>query len=199
MNTQVSTVQRVEGRGVPVRGNDIDTDRIIPARYLRAITFEGLGEYAFEDDRKSNPDHPFNQPRYQGAAVLAVNGNFGCGSSREHAPQALQRWGINALVGESFAEIFQGNCTAMGVPCLTASPKNIQNLQQVIEKNPQQTLIVDLKNKTLTAGDLQIALQIPDGNRLQLIEGAWDATGMLMEGLDAAKKVAARLPYVSGF
>ena len=199
MNTQVSTVQRVEGRGVPVRGNDIDTDRIIPARYLRAITFEGLGEYAFEDDRKSNPDHPFNQPRYQGAAVLAVNGTFGCGSSREHAPQALQRWGINALVGESFAEIFQGNCTAMGVPCLTASPKNIQNLQQVIEKNPQQTLIVDLKNKTLTAGDLQIALQIPDGNRLQLIEGAWDATGMLMEGLDAAKKVAARLPYVSGF
>jgi len=199
MNTQVSTVQRIKGRGVPVRGNDIDTDRIIPARYLRAITFEGLGEYAFEDDRKSNPDHPFNQSRYQGAAVLVVNGNFGCGSSREHAPQALQRWGINALVGESFAEIFQGNCTAMGVPCLTAPPKDIQKVQQVIEKNPQQALIVDLKSKTLTAGDLQIDLQIPDGNRLQLIEGAWDATGMLMEGLDAAKKVAARLPYVAGF
>lgn len=199
MNTQVSIVQRIEGRGVPVRGNDIDTDRIIPARYLRAITFEGLGEHAFEDDRKSNPDHPFNQPRYQGAAVLVVNGNFGCGSSREHAPQALQRWGIHALVGESFAEIFQGNCTAMGVPCLTASPKDIQKVQQVIEHNPQQTLVVDLKNKTLTAGDLRIDLKIPDGNRLQLIEGAWDATGMLLEGLDAAKKVAARLPYISGF
>lgn len=199
MSETVSMIQYVEGRAVPVRGNDIDTDRIIPARYLRAITFDGLGDHAFEDDRKSDPNHPFDKKEYQGAKVLLVNGNFGCGSSREHAPQALQRWGIQALVGESFAEIFQGNCTAMGVPCLTASPADIKKIQDAVTQNPQQELSVDLKSRKLTCGDLEIDLKIPEGNRLQLIEGAWDATGMLLEGQEAVKDVAKKLPYVSGF
>lgn len=199
MSKIVSMIQSIDGRGIPVRGNDIDTDRIIPARYLRAITFEGLGEHAFEDDRKSDPNHPFDKAQYQGAKVLIVNGNFGCGSSREHAPQALQKWGIETIVGESFAEIFQGNCTAMGVPCLTASPADIVKIQNAVTENPKQEINVDLKTRKLTCGDLEIDLKIPDGNRLQLIEGAWDATGMLLEGQEAVKDIAQKLPYVSGF
>ncbi len=194
-----SVIQQVEGRAIPVRGNDIDTDRIIPARYLRAITFDGLGEHAFEDDRKSNPDHPFDDPRYQGASILIANGNFGCGSSREHAPQALMRWGIVAIVGESFAEIFLGNCTAMGVPCLTASTGDIVKIQDAAEADPQREMTVDLTEKKLTFGDIEVDLQIAEGNRLQLIEGAWDATGMLLEGRDAVREVANKLPYVTGF
>lgn len=194
-----SVIQEVEGRAIPVRGNDIDTDRIIPARYLRAITFDGLGEHAFEDDRKSNPDHPFDDPRYQGASLLIANDNFGCGSSREHAPQALMRWGICAIVGESFAEIFLGNCTAMGVPCLTASTGDIVKIQDAAEADPQREMTVDLKEKKLTFGDIEVDLQIAEGNRLQLIEGAWDATGMLLEGRDAVREVANKLPYVTGF
>ena len=194
-----SVIQQVEGRAIPVRGNDIDTDRIIPARYLRAITFDGLGEYAFEDDRKSNPDHPFDDPRYQGASILVANDNFGCGSSREHAPQALMRWGIGAIVGESFAEIFLGNCTAMGVPCLTASTEDIVKIQDAAEADPQREMAVDLKEKKLIFGDIKVDLQIAEGNRLQLIEGAWDATGMLLEGRDEVREVANKLPYVTGF
>jgi len=194
-----SVIQLVEGRAIPVRGNDIDTDRIIPARYLRAITFDGLGEHAFEDDRKSNPDHPFDDQRYQGASILVVNGNFGCGSSREHAPQALMRWGICAIVGESFAEIFLGNCTAMGVPCLTASTADIVKIQDAAEADPQREMAVDIKEKKLIFGDIEVDLQIAEGNRLQLIEGAWDATGMLLEGRGAVREVADKLPYVTGF
>lgn len=194
-----SVIQQVEGRAIPIRGNDIDTDRIIPARYLRAITFDGLGEHAFEDDRKSNPDHPFDDPRYQGASILVANGNFGCGSSREHAPQALMRWGICAIIGESFAEIFLGNCTAMGVPCLTASTGDIVKIQDAAEADPQGEMTVDLTEKKLTFGDIEVDLQIAEGNRLQLIEGEWDATGMLLDGRGAVREVANNLPYVTGF
>ncbi len=194
-----SIIQRVDGRAIPLRGNDIDTDRIIPARYLRAITFEGLGEHAFEDDRKSNPNHPFNNAAYQGASVLVANGNFGCGSSREHAPQALMHCGIQALVGQSFGEIFLGNCTAIGIPCLTASAENISRVQDAVEANPEREMAIDLKAKKLTFGDIEIDLQIAESNRLQLIEGAWDATGMLLEGRDAVKDTADKLPYITGF
>jgi 3-isopropylmalate/(R)-2-methylmalate dehydratase small subunit len=193
------SVTQVEGTGIAVRGNDIDTDRIIPARFLRMITFEGLGEYAFEDDRKSNPDHPFNNDRYQGASLLLANGNFGCGSSREHAPQALTRWGIKAIVSESFAEIFQGNCTAMGIPCVTASPLDVAGFQDHIEANPTESLTLDLIKKTLSSGDLSILIELPEGNRKSLLEGAWDATGMLLEGAGAVKETAESLPYVKGF
>jgi len=195
----VSSISKVEGTGIAVRGNDIDTDRIIPARYLRMITFEGLGEFAFEDDRKSNPDHPFNNERYKGAALLLANGNFGCGSSREHAPQALTRWGIKAIVSESFAEIFQGNCTVMGIPCVTASHADVTAFQDHVEANPTESMTLDLAKKTLTSGDLSIPISLPEGNRISLLEGAWDATGMLLEGADAAKTTAERLPYLTGF
>lgn len=193
------SITQVEGTGIPVRGNDIDTDRIIPARYLRMITFDGLGEYAFEDDRKSNPDHPFNNDRYKGASILLANGNFGCGSSREHAPQALTRWGIKAFLGESFGEIFQGNCTAMGIPCVTASRADVVGFQDHVEANPAEFLTLDLAKKTLALGDLSIPITLPESNRKSLLEGAWDATGMLLEGADAVKATAERLPYVAGF
>jgi 3-isopropylmalate/(R)-2-methylmalate dehydratase small subunit len=198
MSASASSVTRIPGQGIPVRGNDIDTDRIIPARYLRSITFEGLGEYAFEDERKSG-GHPFDDPRFQGASLLLVNANFGCGSSREHAPQALMRWGIQAVVGESFAEIFQGNCTAMGVPCVTAQSADIQTLMGAVEAYPSQEITLDLTDRTLSCGDVKLPVEIPDGNRIQLLEGAWDATGMLLEGEDVVRKVAERLPYVAGF
>lgn len=193
------SITTVDGTGIALRGNDIDTDRIIPARFLRMITFEGLGEYAFEDDRKSNPEHPFSNDRYKGAGLLLANGNFGCGSSREHAPQALMRWGIKAVVSESFAEIFQGNCTAMGIPCVTASPVDVAKFQDHIEANPTESMTLDLTKKTLTSGDLSIPVMLPEGNRKSLLEGAWDATGMLLEGAGAVKETAASLPYVSGF
>ena len=192
------SVACVTGTCVPVRGNDIDTDRIIPARYLRAITFEGLGEHAFEDDRKSG-GHPFDDARFQGASVLLGNANFGCGSSREHAPQALLGWGIQAIVAESFAEIFLGNCTAMGVPCATLPAADMARLMSAVEARPGLDATLDLKDKTLTLGEETCAVSLPEGNRIQLLEGAWDATGMLMEAKDAVATVAARLPYVAGF
>jgi 3-isopropylmalate/(R)-2-methylmalate dehydratase small subunit len=192
------SVARIAGTCVPVRGNDIDTDRIIPARYLRAITFEGLGEHAFEDDRKSG-GHPFDDARYQGASILLGNANFGCGSSREHAPQALLGWGIQAVVAVSFAEIFLGNCTAMGVPCATLPAADMERLMLAVEAQPEQAATLDLKGKTLTFGDETYPVSLPEGNRIQLLEGAWDATGMLMEAKDAVATVAARLPYIAGF
>jgi 3-isopropylmalate/(R)-2-methylmalate dehydratase small subunit len=198
MNGASSSVTRAAGRGIPLRGNDIDTDRIIPARHLRNITFEGLGEFAFEDDRKST-DHPFDDERYRGASILVVNANFGCGSSREHAPQAIMRWGISAIVGESFADIFQGNCTAMGLPCVTAAAGCIQALMDAIESDPARKVTVGLKEKTLACGDLTVDVQIPDGDRIQLLEGTWDATGMLLEGRETVRAVARNLPYISGF
>ena len=151
MSASASVIARIAGRGIPVRGNDIDTDRIIPARYLRSITFEGLGAYAFEDDRKSSA-HPFDDPRFPGASILIVNANFGCGSSREHAPQALMRWGIQGVVGESFAEIFLGNATAMGVPCVTLKRADIQALMDAVEQHPSQEITIDLADKTLSWG-----------------------------------------------
>ena len=198
MKGETSSVTRAWGRGIPVRGNDIDTDRIIPARYLRKITFEGLGEFVFEDDRKS-VDHPFDEARYRGASILVVNANFGCGSSREHAPQAIMRWGVRAIVGESFAEIFQGNCTAMGLPCVTASAAIIQALMEAIESDPKREITVDLEAKTLACVDLEVAVGIPDGDRIQLLEGTWDATGMLLDGREAVRSIARNLPYISGF
>ncbi|OGG55849.1 MAG: isopropylmalate isomerase [Candidatus Handelsmanbacteria bacterium RIFCSPLOWO2_12_FULL_64_10] len=194
----ISSVARIEGRAVPVRGNDIDTDRVIPARYLRCVTFDGLGEHAFEDDRKAG-GHPFDDPRFQGASILVVNRNFGCGSSREHAPQSLMRWGIRAVIGESFAEIFRGNCTAMGIPCVTADGADVLLLMEAVEAEPGQAVVMDLRTKTVTYGDRAVKVQIPNSARSQLLEGAWDATGQLLEGTAAVRATAARLPYVSGF
>jgi 3-isopropylmalate/(R)-2-methylmalate dehydratase small subunit len=197
-------VTGVSGRGVPVRGNDIDTDRIMPARFLRAITFDGLEKHVFEDDRKGGGTHPYNRhpfdvSSFQGASVLVVNANFGCGSSREHAPQGLQRWGINAIVGESFAEIFFGNSLMIGLPCVTASSEDVRALQDLIERSPETPITVDLAAGTCVAGDLRIKVGVPPKAREALVTGAWDTTGLLLDRYEEVDAASKRLPYVAGF
>ena len=195
----------ISGRGIPVRGNDIDTDRIIPARFLKTVVFEGLGEHAFEDDRgqlrEAGKKHPFDDEKYQGARVLFVNKNFGCGSSREHAPQAIVRWGkgIAAIVGESFAEIFFGNCVSLGLPCVTVDAKTADALQIAVETNPGVDVRVDLATKTVTAGGHSYALTMPEGPRTQLMEGRWDSTAELVANREQIQATAARIPYIGGF
>uniref|UniRef100_A0A7C4LKU6 3-isopropylmalate dehydratase n=1 Tax=Schlesneria paludicola TaxID=360056 RepID=A0A7C4LKU6_9PLAN len=190
---------RVTGRGVPLLLDDIDTDRIIPARFLRCVTFEGLGDHAFEDDRRQDPRHPFNDPRFQGGSILIAGRNFGCGSSREHAPQALLRWGIKAIVAESFAEIFFGNCTSLGVPCVRASRSDLERLVAAVQQQPQALLTVDLQSQRVRVNDLDVPAAIPDGPRQSLVTGNWDFLGQLLEGASAVKQVAEQLPYLSGF
>ncbi len=195
--SESSQVRAVAGRALPLVGNDIDTDRIIPARFLRAVTFDGLGEQVFADDRQQLADHPFNQPQYQSAKVLLVNRNFGCGSSREHAPQAIARWGINALIGESFAEIFFGNCVAMGVPCLTATAESVTALQNAVTADPTLEVAIDLVEMTATAGDLSVPLTMGAGPRQMFLNGTWDACGQLVAQEEAIAKTASQLPYVN--
>jgi 3-isopropylmalate/(R)-2-methylmalate dehydratase small subunit len=193
-----SEVKTISGRGIPVVGNDIDTDRIIPARFLRCVTFDGLGEQVFKDDRaQTNGTHSFDQPQYQGATLLVVNGNFGCGSSREHAPQAIARWGIQALIGESFAEIFFGNCVAMGIPCVTAEPAIVKELQEAIEANPETPMSLDLDTLSVTLGDKKYPVSLPDGPRKMFISGTWDTCGQLIQSADKVRETAAKLPYLS--
>jgi len=190
-------VQSVTGRALPLRGHDIDTDRIIPARYLRAISFEGLQQHVFADDR-SDPAHPFNAPQFQGAHVLLVNRNFGCGSSREHAPQALQRWGIQALVGEGYSEIFFGNSVTIGLPCLTVSPGEIEQLMKRVEADPATTLTVDVEGLRIAAGDLTMSATMPRSAHEALTTGLWDGTGLLLADFDQVRQLADSLPYVTG-
>lgn len=192
-------ITQVTGTGVPLLLDDIDTDRIIPARFLRCVTFDGLGEHAFEDDRKQDSKHPFDDARFQGGNVLVAGRNFGCGSSREHAPQALIRWGIKAIVAESFAEIFFGNCTGLGVPCVNAARGDLDRLAAAITANPQLAVTVDLEAKQVRAGDLSFPVTILESARSSLTTGNWDFLGQLLEGADAVKQTAAKLPYVTGF
>jgi 3-isopropylmalate/(R)-2-methylmalate dehydratase small subunit len=191
--------RQIAGRGLPLPGNDIDTDRIIPARFLKEVTFERMGEHVFEDARKQNPEHPFNSPVYREATVLVVGQNFGCGSSREHAPQALMRWGIRAIVGGSFGEIFFGNCTANGIPCLVAEPADVAWLLREVEQHPRETLDVDVERQEVRFGGRTIRARIPDGARNELVSGSWNAMGMLLEAGDAIERTARALPYVSGY
>jgi 3-isopropylmalate/(R)-2-methylmalate dehydratase small subunit len=193
-----SQIVTVRGRAVPVRGSDIDTDRIIPARYLRTVTFADLGAHAFEDDRAAG-GHPFDDPRYQGAAVLVANANFGCGSSREHAPQALRRWGIRGFVAESFAEIFFGNCLANGLPCVVASPADVGRLQSAVEAQPGIEVGIDLGSMVLTCGGHSFEVTMPGGPRQALVSGSWDSLGQLLEAGPQVDATAARLPYMRCF
>ncbi len=194
---------QVSGTAVPIRGNDIDTDRIIPARYLKEVTFARMGDYPFFDERFDASgkikDHPFNDPEYKGASILFVNKNFGCGSSREHAPQALFRFGIHAIVGESFASIFAGNCVMMGLPTATASAADIAMLVKTVEEQPATRFTVDIEKKTLTFAKQTVAVDLPETHRNALIHGSWDSTGLLRGNLEQVKKTAAKLPYLGGF
>jgi 3-isopropylmalate/(R)-2-methylmalate dehydratase small subunit len=196
-------IKSIVGTGVPVKGNDIDTDRIIPARFLKCVTFEALGPESFKDDRFDEKgkakEHSFNNQAYQGASVLLVNKNFGCGSSREHAPQALNRWGIKAIAGESFAEIFYGNCIAMGVPCMVFSHDDIEAASAIITKNPKAKIEINVEKQTMTVEGKDFKGFIPDGSRGQLLNGSWDATFQLLENESDVKAIANSLPYVNGW
>jgi len=194
----MTKITAASGRGLPLRGNDIDTDRIIPARYLRSITFEGMEQHLFEDDRKTVA-HPVDDPRFAGAAILIVNSNFGCGSSREHAPQAIYRWGIKAVIGESFAEIFFGNSMMIGMPCVTASGADVKALQDLVERNPRTEIRIDLASGTCEADGFRCSVSLPANVRDAFATGAWDTTGLLLDRYDEVNARAARLPYVAGF
>ncbi len=206
MTDTAQTITRVEGRALPMRGDDIDTDRVIPARYLRSITFDGLEQFVFIDERagssssaRTGGTHPFDDPRFQGASVLLVNSNFGCGSSREHAPQALYRWGIRAIIGESFSEIFFGNSAIIGLPCLTVPPGDVQALMTLVASDPQAAVTVDLVKGVVQAGAFRCNASIPQKIREALITGAWDTTGLLLDRYEEVDATSARLPYVDGF
>jgi 3-isopropylmalate/(R)-2-methylmalate dehydratase small subunit len=192
-------VEKVTGRAVPVLMDDIDTDRIIPARYLRCVTFEGLGEYAFQDDRKQDPGHPFNDSKYQGANILIAGRNFGCGSSREHAPQSLMRWGIQAIIAESYAEIFFGNCISLGVAPLTASRPDLERLAAAVQKDPQTPVSVDLVASECRCGDFTVPITMPEASRESLVSGQWDFLGQLLDADAAVRERASQVPYMNEF
>ncbi len=197
-------ITTVSGRAVVVRGDDIDTDRIIPARFLKCVTFDALGPAAFADDRAelaAAPDgpHPFDRPEHQGASLLLVNRNFGCGSSREHAPQALMRWGIRAVVGESFAEIFYGNCLALGIPCLVADHATMLAIQAAAVAHPAEAFALDVANASLHGAGQHWGLELAAGPQQMLVSGQWDATGQLLAHGEQLQATVARLPYLQGF
>lgn len=194
----MSVIKVVSGQGIPLLGNDIDTDRIIPARFLRCVTFDGLGAQVFADDRaQADGQHPFDLEHHQEAEILVVNANFGCGSSREHAPQALAKWGIRAIVGESFAEIFFGNCVALGIPCVTADPAAIKRLQELLIENPQTSITVNLETMQLHCGDFSAPVFKDEGPRKMMLSGSWDACGQLVAQADQVRATAATLPYLA--
>ena len=195
----MAAILKVSGRGLPLLGHDIDTDRIMPARFLRAVSFDGLERHLFEDDRAANPQHPFNDQRFAGASILIVNRNFGSGSSREHAPQGLARAGIQAIIGESFSEIFQGNAAMLGLPCFAASHDDVEQLQTLIETTPNVLITADVAAGAVTAGALHVAATLPAPLREGFLSGQWNPTAMLLDRFEEVRTVAGRLPYINGF
>lgn len=188
----------ISGTGIPLAGNDIDTDRIIPARFLRCLTFDGLGKQVFADDRTAlQGKHPFDFPPYQKAKILVVNANFGCGSSREHAPQAIAKWGIEAIVGESFAEIFFGNCLTMGIPCVTTSSGNIKSIQNLLQGNPDISMTLDLENLKVQCGHYSSIVKMDSGAKSMLTTGKWDTCGLLTKNIEQIKATSTKLPYLT--
>ena len=195
----MQNIEHITGIGVPLLLDDIDTDRIIPARYLRCVTFDGLGEHVFEDDRKQAPNHPFDDARFQDGSILVVGRNFGCGSSREHAPQALMRWGIQAVIGESFAEIFFSNCTSLGIPAVCASRSDLETLAAAVENDPNLEISVDLNACEIRYGSESVSCEMPESARSSLTTGQWDFLAQLLEAKDQIRETADGLPYMSNF
>lgn len=190
-------ILKVIGHAVPVIGDNIDTDRIIPARYLKETTFSKMGEYPFFDERfnadGSEKKHVFNERRFQGASILLANANFGCGSSREHAPQALHRWGIKAIVAESFAEIFEGNCSMLGMPTVVASKSDITRLQAMAVQSSHVEYTVNLNDMTVAAGNVSVPVTMHVSTRKALVDGTWDSTIMMLENVMQVKDISERL------
>ena len=195
----MNEIKSLTGSGVPLLLDEIDTDRIIPARYLRCVTFDGIGEHVFEDDRKQIADHPFDDPRFENGSILVSGRNFGCGSSREHAPQALTRWGIKAVVSESFAEIFFGNCTSLGIPAVTTDRENLKTLVDAIKTDPATEITVDLEHREIRCNGKSFPCEIPDSARTALINGQWDFLAQLLEGEAQIRETTASVPYLNGF
>lgn len=195
----INEIKTVTATAIPLLLDDIDTDRIIPARFLRCVTFEGLGAHAFEDDRLQDPGHPFEQSRFQGAGILVAGRNFGCGSSREHAPQSLMRWGIRAIIAESFAEIFFGNCNSLGIPAVRATRADLDALAAAIEQNPALQVTLDLEQLSVKAGALTFSVSMPESARDALVSGQWDYLGRLLSAEEQVTRHAASIPYLTGF
>ena len=197
----LAKITTVAGRGVFVPGNDIDTDRIIPARFMKCVTFDGLGEFLFYDVRKNadgtDKPHPLNDPRFQGATILLSGANFGCGSSREHAPQAIQKHGFRAVIAENFAEIFFGNCATLGIPCVSAAREDIAKIAAAIEADPRTELVIDVAAQEVRFAGQRIKVAIRDTARDALVNGRWDPIGELLEGRSAVATTAAHLPYLA--
>jgi 3-isopropylmalate/(R)-2-methylmalate dehydratase small subunit len=194
----IERIREIRGTALPLRGDDIDTDRIIPARFLKSITFEGLQDHLFEDDRAQLASHPASNAAYAGARVMLVQSNFGCGSSREHAPQAIYRRGVRAVIGQSFSEIFFGNSVALGLPCPTTSRETTEALIAIAEQAPATEFVVDLQAMKVTAAGRSFDITLPAPAREGFLDGSWDATGLLLENYEEVRAVAARLPYVTG-
>lgn len=196
----LAKITQISGRGVPVRGDDLDTDRIIPARYMKCVTFDGLGEFMFYDVRFEEDgtpkQHPLNEERYKGARILISGNNFGCGSSREHAPQAIYRYGIRAVIAEGFAEIFFGNSTTLGLPCVTVSNADRETLQQLVEKDADTEISIDLENKTISAGGQTFSCDIRESARQVLTDGHWDPIAELLESNEQVDAVAEKVGYM---
>jgi 3-isopropylmalate/(R)-2-methylmalate dehydratase small subunit len=194
----LAPIDSIKGSGCVVRGDDIDTDRIIPARFMKVVTFDEVGQHAFADERiAAKGDHPLDDERFSNASILVVGRNFGCGSSREHAPQSLMRFGFQAFVGGSFAEIFAGNCTSLGLPCVTLEEDDLTKLMDSVELDPRQEIVIDLEARRVTsrAGEMQAI--VPEGVRQQFLEGTWDATRVLLDAGDTIERTAASLPYMA--
>lgn len=199
----MNKITSIRGSAVVVRGNDIDTDQIIPARFLKAITFEGIENYAFYDLRYTKDgaqkEHPFNDRKYSGANILIVNSNFGCGSSREHAPQTLKRHGIDAIIGESFAEIFAGNCTALGMPLLTLPRAELHEIQALVEEKPRTVIEIQIDERTVKVADRSYSAAIPKEMRETFLKGTWDNTDLMLSYSKSIEKTYATLPYLQHF
>ena len=194
------SIKNIKGKCIVLRGDDIDTDRIIPARFLKCVSFKALGDQVFADDRiELNGLHPFDIPINKGSSILIVNKNFGCGSSREHAPQALMRWGIRGIIGESYAEIFYGNCLALGIPCAIVKEMELKQIQSLIEKNPYEQWVLDLENKSYRSNLKEIKIGIESGPCEMLLSGKWDATSQLLAQKTNLNRVINELPYLNNF